>query len=137
MRRVHAGSGLEGAPDIMLLTMAGLMVAIVWLVAHAHEATLPELDLPESDASSLGASDAASVHVSLRPADGGGLEVWIEGERLDGGVEALEAALAASGAAAVTLRADAGTRWEDGLRAMSAASRLGLRVSVAAESGRR
>ena len=41
MSRPNAGTGLEGAPDIMLLTMAALMVAIVWLVSIAHETAPP------------------------------------------------------------------------------------------------
>lgn len=117
----------------MLLTMAGLMVAIVWLVAQAHEATLPEIDLPQSEASSLGESARASLNVSVRPAEGGGVDVWLEGERVAAGVEGLEHALEQAGASSVTLRADSSTRWEDGLRAMSVAARLGLPVSVAAE----
>jgi biopolymer transport protein ExbD len=129
---VHPGSGLEGAPDIMLLTMAGLMVAIVWLVAQAHEATLPEIDLPQSDASRLGETARAALYVSLRPGPGG-LEVWIEGAPVPGGIAGLEQALSEAGAGSVTLRADASTPWEDGLAAMSAAARLGLPVSVAAE----
>ncbi len=132
-RRWNHGTGLEGAPDIMLLTMAALMVAIVWLVSHAHEMTLPPIDLPSSDASSLGGADAAAVNVTLRPGAGGSLEVWLDAMRVAGDLAGLDAVLAASGAVAVTLRADAGTRWEDGLEAMSAAARLGLAVSVAAE----
>ncbi len=132
-RRTHTGTGLEGAPDIMLLTMAALMVAIVWLVAHAQELTLPPIELPASDAASLGQSDAAAVNVTLRPGADGTLEVWLEDARLDGGLEELGPALAAAGAGAVTLRADARTAWRDGLAAMDAAARLGLPVSVAAE----
>ncbi len=124
---------MEGAPDIMLLTMAALMVVIVWLVSHAHEMTLPAIDLPSSDASSLGGADAAAVNVTLRPGADGALEVWLDEQRVAGGLAGLDSVLAASGAAAVTLRADAGTRWESGLEAMSAAARLGLAVSVAAE----
>ena len=33
------------------------MVAIVWLVSHAREMTLPPIELPSSDASSLGNSE--------------------------------------------------------------------------------
>ncbi len=132
-RRWNHGTGLEGAPDIMLLTMAALMVAIVWLVSHAHEMTLPPIDLPSSDASSLGSADSAAVNVTLRPAADGLLGVWLEDVQVEGDLAGLESVLAASGAAAVTLRADAGTRWEDGLEAMSAAARLGLAVSIAAE----
>ena len=133
MRRWNHGTGLEGAPDIMLLTMSALMVAIVWLVSHAHETTLPPIDLPSSDASRLGSMDAAAVNVTLRPDAGGSIEVWLEDARVTDDLAGLESALAASGAGAVTLRADASTRWEDGLGAMSAAARLGLAVSVAAE----
>ena len=124
---------MEGAPDIMLLTMAALMVAIVWLVSHAHEMTLPAIDLPSSDASSLGGTDAAAVNVTLRPGADGALEVWLDEQRVAGDLAGLDSVLAASGAAAVTLRADAGTRWENGLEAMSSTARLGLAVSVAAE----
>jgi biopolymer transport protein ExbD len=133
MRRWNQGTGLEGAPDIMLLTMSALMVAIVWLVSHAHETTLPPIDLPSSDASRLGSADAAAVNVTLRPAAVGSIEVWLEDARVADDLAGLESALAAAGAGAVTLRADASTRWEDGLGAMSAAARLGLAVSVAAE----
>ena len=131
-RRWNPGTGLEGAPDIMLLTMAGLMVAIVWLVSHAHEATLPPIDLPTSSSSALGSQEAAALNVTLRPSSAGSLEVWLEDRQVAGGLAGLEAALADSGAGAVTLRADADTRWEDGLEAMSAAGRLGLAVAVAA-----
>ena len=133
MRRVQPGSGLEGAPDIMLLTMAGLMVAIMWLVSNAHEATLPEIDLPHSDASHLGESARASLNVSLRPSEGGGVDVWLEGERVPGGIDGLGELLSETGAGSVTLRADSSTRWEDGLRAMSVAARLGLPISVAVD----
>jgi biopolymer transport protein ExbD len=132
MRRWNTGTGLEGAPDIMLLTMAALMVAIVWLVSYAHEATLPPIDLPTSGAGALGSADDAALNVTLRPSANRGLEVWLEDRPVAGGIHGLEAALAESGAPAVTLRADADTRWEDGLAAMSAAGRLGLAVSVAA-----
>ena len=132
MRHVHPGSGLEGAPDIMLLTMAGLMVAIVWLVSHAHEATLPQIDLPQSEASRIGTRERAAVNVTLRPGDDGVIEVWIEEEPVQGGIEALEDALSGLGARSVTLRADSATPWKDGLRAMGVAARLGLPVSVAA-----
>ncbi len=132
MRHWNPGTGLEGAPDIMLLTMAALMVAIVWLVSHAQETTLPPIELPKSGANALGSADAAALNVTLRPTSGGVPEVWLEDRRLSGGIDALEEALAGSHASAITLRADADTRWEDGLGAMSAAGRLGLAVSVAA-----
>ncbi len=132
MRRGHPGTGLEGAPDIMLLTMAALMVAIVWLVSHVHETTLPPIDLPTSATSALGNADAAALNLTLRPEPGGALGVWLEDRRVAGGLPSLESALADAGASAVTLRADADTRWEDGLAAMGAAGRLGLAVSVAA-----
>jgi biopolymer transport protein ExbD len=130
-RRTSPGTGLEGAPDIMLLTMAALMVALVWLVSHA-ETALPPIDLPSSEAARIGTLDAAAVHVTLRPAASGSPEVWLEEEQVDGGLASLEEALAGAGAGAVTLRADAATRWEHGLEAMAAAARLGLPISVAA-----
>ncbi len=132
MRRGHPGTGLEGAPDIMLLTMAALMVAIVWLVSHVHETTLPPIDLPTSATSALGNADAAALNLTLRPEPGGALGVWLEDRRVAGGLPSLESALADAGASAVTLRADAATRWEDALAALGAAGRLGLAVSVAA-----
>ena len=132
MHRWNPGTGLEGAPDIMLLTMAALMVAIVWLVSHAQETTLPPIELPKSAANALGSADAAALNVTLRPTSGGEPEVWLEDQPVAGGIQGLEAALAGSHASAITLRADADTRWEDGLGAMSAAGRLGLAVSVAA-----
>ena len=61
------------------------------------------------------------------------LEVWLEDTRVADDLAGLELALEGLGAGAVTLRADASTRWEDGLAAMSVAARLGLAVSVAAE----
>jgi biopolymer transport protein ExbD len=135
MRRTsaQATTGLEAAPDIMLLTMAALMVAIVWLVAHASEATLPPIELPQSDAAALGASDAASLHVTLRPGETATL-VWLDDAELEGGLDALEAALHGREAAAMTLRADARVPWQDALRAMSAGARSGLSLSIAAES---
>ncbi len=132
MRRWNPGTGLEGAPDIMLLMMAALMVAIVWLVSHAQETTLPPIELPKSSANALGSADAAALNVTLRPTPSGEPEVWLEDRRVVGGIRGLEAALAGSHASAITLRADADTRWEDGLGAMSAAGRLGLAISVAA-----
>jgi len=117
----------------MLLTMAALMVAIVWLVSHVHEMTLPPIDLPSSDASILGSADAMAVNVTLRPTEDGSLEVWLDDVRVEDDLAGLESVLASSDAAGVTLRADAATRWEDGLEAMSAAARLGLAVSVATE----
>lgn len=133
MRRPNPATGLEGAPDIMLLTMAALMVAIVWLVSQAHEATLPPIELPSSDASRLGSRAEAAVTVTLRPDGAGRIEVFLEDRALDGGLEALEMALRDSGASAVTLRADSRTSWQAGLEAMSAAARQGMAVSVAAE----
>ncbi len=133
MQRWNYGTGLEAAPDIMLLTMAALMVAIVWLVSHAHETTLPAIDMPSSDAARLGSANAAAVNITLRPASDGSLEVWLEDTRVADDLAGLESALEGLGAGAVTLRADASTRWEDGLAAMSAAARLNLAVSVAAE----
>ncbi len=133
MQRWNYGTGLEAAPDIMLLTMAALMVVIVWLASHAHETTLPPIDLPSSDAARLGSANAAAVNITLRPASDGSPEVWLEDTRVADDLAGLELALEGLGAGAVTLRADASTRWEDGLAAMSAAARLGLAVSVAAE----
>ena len=131
--RWNTGSGLEGAPDIMLLTMAALMVAIVWLVSNVQEATLPPIELPESDGSRLGSSAAAAVVVTLRPGAANSTEVWLEDERVLGGTAALRSALEERRAGAVTLRADADTRWEEGLRALGAAASLGLPVSIAAD----
>lgn len=133
MERASPGTGLEGAPDIMLLTMAALMVAIVWLVSQAQEKALPPIDLPSSEVASLGSQDAASVNVTLRPGPRGELEVFLEDRLIPGGLTELETALEQTGAGAVTLRADADTRWQDGLEAMSAAARLRLPVSVAVE----
>jgi len=126
-------SGLEGAPDIMLLTMAALMVAILWLAAQSHETALPPIDLPASDAAGLGQTEASSVAVTLRPGPEESLEVFVGEQPLSGGLQALPEALAASGSQTVTLRADAGTRWESALEAMGAAAKLGLSVSVAVD----
>jgi biopolymer transport protein ExbD len=133
MRRTNTGTGLEGAPDIMLLTMAALMVAIVWLVSHAQETTLPPIDLPSSDASALGDFDSAAINVTLRPGRDGSLEVFLEDEPVPGDLEGLDVALSDTGAAAVTLRADAATRWEHALEAMTAVARHGLSIAIAAE----
>ena len=132
-RRTPTGTGLEGAPDIMLLTMAALMVAIVWLVSQAHETALPPIDLPSSDAAALGSQQAASAYVTLRPDPQGQLEVFLEDVPVSEGLAGLESALRQSSVGSVTLRADAATPWESGLEAMSIAARLGLPVSVAAE----
>ena len=126
-----AGTGLEGAPDIMLLTMAALMVVVIWLAAQAHETALPPIDLPTAEVTGLGASDSAAVHVTLRPGPEGATQVFVEDEPLAGGLAALAAVLADSNAGALTLRADAATPWEDGLAAMQSAAGAGLRVSVA------
>ncbi len=134
-RPTPATTGLEAAPDIMLLIMAALMVAIVWLVAHAAEATLPPVELPQSDAAALGASDAASLHVTLRADADGTTHVWLDEAPLPGGLDALDAALGDREAAALTLRAGAKVPWEDALRAMTAAARAGLPLVVAAEGG--
>jgi len=135
---------MEAAPDIMLLTMAALMVAIVWLVSHAQETTLPAIDLPGGVAG-LGTLDAAELHVTLRPSlgsesgglgpesEGEGVDVYIEDTALSGGLPALEAALIASGASAVTLRADRVTSWDHVLAAMRAAAAAGMSIAVAAE----
>ena len=136
MRRRQAaalGTGLEGAPDIMLLTMAALMVAIVWLVSHVDESTLPPVDLPTSDAAALGGTDATAANVTLRPDASGVTRVWIEERPLEGGLDALENALGSTGTRSVVLRAAAATPWQDTLSAMTAAAHLGLPISVAAE----
>ncbi len=132
MRRSPSSTGLEGAPDIMLLTMAALMVAIVWLVSHAHERTLPPISLPSSPEARLGETAAGMVNVTLRPGTDSDLEIYVEERRVEGGMEALESTLRDLGGLEVTLRADSSTRWEDVLGAMSVASRLGLEVAVAA-----
>ena len=133
MSHVQRSTGLEGAPDIMLLTMAALMVAVVWLVSHVHERTLPPIELPSANEAELGVGAAASLNLTLRPTAAGGVEIWLEDKRVAGGLDALEAALASAGAASLTLRADADTRWEDALAAMNAAARLDLEISVAAK----
>ena len=132
MRRSPSSTGLEGAPDIMLLTMAALMVAIVWLVSHAHERTLPPIALPSSPEARLGETAAGMLNVTLRPGADSDLEIYVEERRVEGGLEALESTLRDLGGLEVTLRADSSTRWEDVLGAMSVASRLGLEVAVAA-----
>jgi biopolymer transport protein ExbD len=131
-RKAPSTTGLEAAPDIMLLTMAGLMVAVVWLASHARETTLPPLDLPEAEAARLGTETPAALHVTLRPAPSGTTEVWLESDRVAAGIAGLEAALAAGRADAITLRADAATPWSDVLAAMGIAAKLSLPVSVAA-----
>ena len=133
MARANVSTGLEAAPDIMLLTMAALMVAIVYLASLSHETSLPPIDLPTSDAAALGVKEAASVYVTLRPDADGTLQVFLEEEPVTGGIEALAALLAERGAGSLTLRADAETRWEDGLSALSAAASAGMSVSVAVD----
>ena len=133
MRRSQPSTGLEGAPDVMLLALAAVMVAVVWLVSHVHEATLPQIDLPSSEASRLGSSGAASINVTLRLADTGAPEVWVEDAVLPDGIDGLKAALDRSEVPAITLRADAGTRWEDALRVMTIAAQLGRPVNIAAD----
>lgn len=132
MSRPNAGTGLEGAPDIMLLTMAALMVAIVWLVSIAHETALPPIDLPSADSAALGGLDNAAAKVTLRPTDAG-LDVFLEEEPVTGGLEGLETALRDRSATAVILRADEAIQWRDALQAMTAAARLELPISVAVE----
>ena len=129
--RPGPGSGLEGAPDIMLLTMAALMVALVWLVSQAQETTLPPIDLPSAELAGLGTGAQATVHVSLESGPDG-IRVWLEDRELPGGVEGLEAALRRTGATSLTLRVSQDTPWRDGLAAMSAAARLKLPISIAA-----
>ena len=133
MTRPSASTGLEAAPDIMLLMMAALMVAMVWLASLSHETSLPPIDLPTSEAGALGAQNAASVHVTLRPGPAGTLQVFLEEQPIAGGIGALAAALAERGAGSLTLRADAETRWEDALSAMSAAAGAGMSVSIAVD----
>ena len=133
MARANVSTGLEAAPDIMLLTMAALMVAIVYLASLSHETSLPPIDLPTSDAAGLGVKQAASVYVTLRPDADGTLQVFLEEKPVTGGIEALAALLAERGAGSLTLRADADTRWEDGLSALSAAASAGMSISVAVD----
>lgn len=133
MRRAPQSTGLEGAPDIMLLTMAALMVAIVWLVSHAHERTLPPIELPRAEEAQLGVNGARAVAVTLRPKAPGAVEVYVADERVPGDLRGLEAALEGKRAAELVLRADAATRWEDALAAMDIAARLGLPLVVAGE----
>jgi biopolymer transport protein ExbD len=118
----------------MLLLMAALMVAIVWLVSHANERTLPPIELPSSEQARLGSAASLAAQVTLRPDSAGALEVFVEDERVTGDLDGLEAALRERAAVEVTLRADAGTRWEQVLRAMTVATRLELDVSVAADT---
>jgi biopolymer transport protein ExbD len=132
MRRENANTGLEGAPDIMLLTMAALMVAIVWLVSHAHEATLPPIELPSSPEARLGSAETQPIHVTLRAREGDQLEIFLEDRRVAGGLAGLESELRGFGAREITLRADARARWQDVLDVMTLGSRLGLRIAVAA-----
>ena len=135
MRRLghSATAGLEGAPDIMLLTMAALMVAIVWLSKHAIEHTLPPIDLPHAEGARLGDGLGDPIVVTLRPA-GERSDIYLGEARLEGGLAALRETLAASTAREMVLRADGGTRWEDALRVMDAAARQGLVLSVAGDN---
>ena len=133
MRRPNQSTGLEGAPDIMMLTMAALMVAIVWLVSHAHEKTLPPIDLPQAADAQLGTRSAETVTVTLRPIEQGGVDVYVEDERVPNSIDGLEAALRSLGSGELILRADANTRWHDSLAAMNIAAKLGLSLSVAGE----
>lgn len=132
MARPSASTGLEAAPDIMLLTMAALMVAIVWLVSHAHERTLPPVELPHAGEAQLGTGAATAVHVTLHPEEGV-LQVYVDEARVEGGLSGLEQALRTSEAGELILRADADTRWEDSLAAMNVAARLELPLSVAGQ----
>jgi hypothetical protein len=117
----------------MLLTMAGLMVVMVWLVSHVHEATLPPIDLPHSTESRLGSTDRSSASVTLRPAaTAGAVDVWLDDEPVVGQLAGLESALATSGAGSVTLRVDAVTPWAQALAAMTIVSGLDLEIQVAA-----
>lgn len=117
----------------MLLTMSALMVAIVWLVAHAHERTLPPIELPRAEAAHLGTSVAGSVALTLRPAGAGGVEAYLDERRVPGDLDGLAQALVEAAPSEVVLRADASTRWEHSLRAMSAVASFGVPVAVAGE----
>lgn len=134
MRRAghSATAGLEGAPDIMLLTMAALMVAIVWLSKHAIEHTLPPVELPRVEGARLGDGLGDPIVVTLRPT-GEHVDIFLGEARLDGGLSALRETLAASTARQMVLRADRGTPWEDALQIMDVASRQGLVLSVAGD----
>ncbi len=133
MRRAPKSTGLEGAPDVMLLTMTGLMLALVWLIAHAHEETLPPINLPSVDGARLGSTSPMSITVTLRPVASGGLEVYVGDESVPSGLDGLESALSSAGGMELVLRADAETRWEHALRAMGIAARIGLPLAVAGE----
>ena len=133
-RPMVQATGLEGAPDIMLLTMAALMVAIVWLASHAHERTLPPIELPQAEDAQLGALSASSITLTLRPREGGPIEVYLDDERIPAGLGGLYEVLATRNAQELILRADASTRWEDSLRAMDIAARLGLPIAIAGDS---
>ena len=129
MKRSHGSTGLEGAPDIMLLTMAALMVAIVWLVSHAQEMTLPPIELPKAEAARLGTRGASAVIVTLRVGDAG-VEVFVDDRRVQGGIGALRAALTQREPGELVLRADAASRWEDSLYVMNLSAELGLPLVV-------
>ena len=135
-RQVQRATGLEGAPDIMLLTMSALVVMVIWLVAHAQERTLPAIDLARSESATLGADLAAAAIVTLRQSDAGRLEVFVDDRRI-AGLDALESALDQAGATSVTLRAEPETGWQDVLTAMTAAAALDLPLSVAANTDSR
>jgi len=123
----------------MLLTMAGLMVAIVWLSAHAQERTLPPIELPTSQAGSLGLREDTPLRVTLRPetsargASADTARVFVEERELPGGIPQLETELEGRRGGTLTLRADAGLRWETVLEAMSAAAKWDISVNVAVE----
>ena len=117
----------------MLLTMAGLMVVMVWLVSHVHEATLPAIDLPHSTESRLGSAERTAANVTLRPAaTAGEVDVWLDEEPVAGRLAGLASALTSSGAASVTRRVDAATPWAQALDAMTVVSGLDLEIQVAA-----
>jgi biopolymer transport protein ExbD len=133
MRRAVHSTGLEGAPDIMLLTMAALMVAIVWLVSHAHERTLPPVELPEAAEARLGTGTASTATVTLRPLPEGDVEVYLEDARVPGDLDGLEEALRAALPTELVLRADARTAWQQALLTMNVAAKLRIPLSVAGD----
>ena len=106
----------------------------MWLASHAHERTLPAIELPQAANARLGALSASSLTLTLRPREGGPIEVYVDEERVPAGLAGLYEVLAARNAQELVLRADASTRWEDSLRAMDIAARLGLPIAIASDS---
>jgi hypothetical protein len=133
-RRAPGSSGLEAAPDVMLLTMSGLMVSLVWLSALTHEQSVAGVDVAGRGAQGLSASDVLRLFVTLRSVDTG-VDVFVGERRLAGGIDELAEVLARADARTrITLRAEGDVPWSEVLEAMSAAARLDLPVSVAPES---